>query len=225
VIVFDPAEHDAAHRQGLLSQLVVPRPIAMISTADADGVVNVAPYSYYMPVTGDPMLLAVTMGTRREADGSPKHTYANAMRSGEFVVNVTTDALREQIEVAAMEFPGGVSELDELGWTAVPSQRVGAPSIAESPAHLECRVHRVVDLGEQGVSFSGVHVVFGEVVCVVLDESVATADHRVDQAGLAPVGRMGFPWFNRARPDSMFQLERVPYDEFVASGRRAEPPA
>jgi flavin reductase (DIM6/NTAB) family NADH-FMN oxidoreductase RutF len=225
VIVFDPAEHDPAHRQGMLSQLVVPRPIAMISTVDEDGVVNVAPYSYYMPVTGEPMLLAVTMGTHREVDGSPKHTYANAMRTGDFVVNVTTDALRQQIEVAAMEFPGGVSELDELGWTAVPSQRVQSPSIAESPAHLECRVHRVVDLGEQGVSCSGVHVVFGEVVCVALDPAIATPDHRVDQAALAPVGRMGFPWFTQAGPNSMFELPRVPYEEFAATARGGAPEA
>jgi flavin reductase (DIM6/NTAB) family NADH-FMN oxidoreductase RutF len=219
VIVFDPATDTPARCQGLLSQLVVPRPIAMISTADADGVVNVAPYSYYMPVTGRPMLVAVTMGTHREVDHTPKHTYANAMRAGDFVVNVTTDALRAEIEVAAMEFPTGTSELEELGWTAVPSQRVSSPSIAESPAHLECVVHRVVDLGEQGVSYSGVHVVFGEVVCVVLDESVASPDCRVDQATLAPVGRMGFPWFNRSLPESMFQLPRVPYEEFVVSGR------
>jgi flavin reductase (DIM6/NTAB) family NADH-FMN oxidoreductase RutF len=125
--------------------------------------------------------------------------------------------------VAAMEFPPGVSELDAVGWTPVPSQRVKPPSIAESPVHLECRVHKVVDLGEPGVAFSGVHLVIAEVVCLVLDESVCDDDLRVDQQRLAPVGRLGFPWFTRTTPESMFQLSRVPYAEFASTGRRPGP--
>jgi len=217
MIVFDPAEHDPARCQGMLSQLVVPRPIAMISTSDERGVTNVAPFSYYMPITGSPMLVAVTMGARKEKDAGAKDTYTNAVRTGDFVVNVTTDALAEQIEAAAMEFPSGMSELSVLGWTAVPSQRVRSPSIAESPAHLECRLQRVVDLGDAGTHYSGVHLVLGEVVCVVLDESIATPEFRVDQTRLHAIGRMGFPWFTRTSAESMFQLTRTPYDDFAAS--------
>ena len=116
MIVFDPQGHPPAKCQGMLSSLIVPRPIAMVSTIDDDGVVNVAPYSYYMPVTGQPPLLAITIGGRREASPEQKDTWRNAMRTGELVVNVTTDAMRSQIETAAMEFPSGVSEIDALGW-------------------------------------------------------------------------------------------------------------
>jgi flavin reductase (DIM6/NTAB) family NADH-FMN oxidoreductase RutF len=103
---------------------------------------------------------------------------------------------------------------------------VHPPSIAESPAHLECRIHQVVDLGEQGATHSGVHLVIAEVVCIALDESVCDRDGdsvRVDQRRLAPVGRMGFPWFTRSTPESMFQLSRIAYDEFTATGRRPGP--
>lgn len=216
MLVFDPADHDPVRCQGLLSQLVVPRPIAMISTAGEDGVPNVAPFSYYMAITGKPMYVGVTMGALRECDGLPKHTYANAMRSGEFVVNVTTERFAHQVEVAAMEFPEGVSELTELGWTAVPSQRVGAPSVAESPAHLECRVHQVVDLGDPAVQGSGVHLVIGEVVCIALDESVATPDCRVDALALAPVARIGSPCYTRVTEQSVYSLERVPYRDWAS---------
>ena len=222
MIVFDPAEHPAAKAQGMLSQVVAPRPIALVSTVDDAGVVNVAPFSYYMAVTGRPLLVAISMGMR-ESDSGDKDSYRNATRSREFVINVTTDALRNELEVAAMEFPRGTSELDAVGWTPIPSQRVQPPSIAESPVHLECRIHRVVDLGEQGVHYSGVHLVIAEVVCIVLDESVCGEDLRVDQQRLAPVGRMGFPWFTRTTPESMFQLSRVPYAEFAATGRRPGP--
>jgi flavin reductase (DIM6/NTAB) family NADH-FMN oxidoreductase RutF len=217
MIVFDPADHDPGKCQGVLSQVVVPRPIAMISTANEHGLPNVAPFSYYMAITGKPMYVAVTMGALRDIDGRPKHTFQNATRAGDFVINVTTSRFREQIETAAMEFPDDVSELDELGWSVVPSQRVTSPSIAEAPARLECRMHQVVDLGDPAVAGSGVHVVIAEVLCIVLDESIATPDYRVDPIALAPIGRMGFPWYTQAVPESIFELERVPYAEWSAS--------
>lgn len=220
MITFTPSEHPAAKSQGMLSALVGPRPIAMISTYDEQGQPNVAPFSYYMPVTGRPMLLAVTMGLR-ESDGGLKHTYENALRTGDFVVNVTAESMREHIETAAIEFPRGVSELDEVPWTVMPSQVVSAPSLVESPAHLECRVHRVVDLGMVGEECSEVHVVFGEVVCVTLDERICSPEYRVDIAGLRPVGRLGFPWFTQVRDESMFELARVPYHEYVETPRGA----
>src|SRR3546814_2473158 len=121
----------------MLSSLIVPRPIAMITTESEDGTVNVAPYSYFMPVTGSPPLLAVTMGGRRESGPTPKDTWRNTARTGEFVVNITTDAMRDQIETAAMEFPADVSELDAIGWHTIPSVKVAHPSLAESPARSE----------------------------------------------------------------------------------------
>ncbi len=213
MIVFDPDVDDPVAAQGLLSQLVVPRPIAMISTADAHGHVNVAPFSYYMPVTGAPMLVAVTMGLR-ESDGRPKHTFENAMQSGDFVVNVTTGALRDHIETAGIEFPREVSELDSVPWTVMPSQKVSAPSIRESPAHLECRVHRVVDVGHPSVRFSEVAIVLGEVVCAVMDESICSENFRVDPRAVDAIGRMGFPWFTHVTPRSMFELPRYTYEQY-----------
>lgn len=218
---FDPAEHSAAMRQGMLSQLVNPRPIAMITTSGEDGTVNVAPYSYFLPITGDPMLLGVTMGAHRAEDSGPKDTWTNVERSGEFVVNVTTEAMREHIETAAMEFPSSQSELTETGWTIQESVKVEPPSLVESPAHLECRVYDVVDLGTESRLHSAVHFVIGEVVWVTLEESIATADLRVDPLALRTVGRMGFPWFVQAEPSSMFSLERTPYSIWAAGHTNA----
>jgi flavin reductase (DIM6/NTAB) family NADH-FMN oxidoreductase RutF len=219
VIVFDPGEHPPGRAQGLLSSVIVPRPIAMISTANSDGSVNVAPFSYFMPVTGHPPLLAVTMGGRHERADQPKDTWANVTRTNEFVVNVTVDAMADKIEAAAIEFPYGVSELDILGWHAIPSVKVTHPSLAESPVHLECRVHRIVDLGDEGVAFSTVHLVVAEVVCVTLEPSVCSADLHIDPQVLRPVGRMTFPRFVHASGDALFALERISWDEYQRSGR------
>lgn len=217
MIVFEPAEHPPGKSQGMLSSLIVPRPIAMISTQSETGVVNVAPFSYFQPVTGTPPLVAVTIGARREGDGAPKHTWENATRTGDFVINITTAAMMEHIEIAAMEFPSDVSESEIAGWTPIPSQKVSAPSIAESPAHLECRIHQVIDLGIDGVHFSTVHHVIAEVVCVVMDESICTPDYRVDVRSLHPIGRMTFPYFTEAGA-GLFGLERISYAEYEVSG-------
>ena len=99
-IVFDPADHDAMSCQFMLSQLVVPRPIAVVSTRSPEGIPNIAPMSYYLPITGEPMLVGVTMGLRE--DGGQKHTYENASASGDFVINVCSDRFRDDIERIAM---------------------------------------------------------------------------------------------------------------------------
>jgi flavin reductase (DIM6/NTAB) family NADH-FMN oxidoreductase RutF len=197
-------------RQGILSQLVVPRPIAMVTTVGADGVVNVAPFSYFMPVTGDPPLLAITIGGARDVDGDPKHTWLNIEETGELVVNLTTRALAEHIETVAQEFPRGSGELDATGWRCRPSHLVRPPSLVESPAQMECRVVEVIERGRptDGTVF---RMVLVEVLCVDVDEALQSAPGRIDPTRVDAVGRLGFPWFVVATGESMFSLDRVPY--------------
>ena len=231
--VIDMSGRTPAQKQGLLSQLVVPRPIAMITTVDKAGLLNVAPFSYYMPVSGEPPLIAVTIGARQEASPSPKDTWRNIQScGGEFVVNLTTTALAAHIETVAREYPSHVSEAEIVGWRSVPSQVVAVPSLSDSPAHLECRVREVVTRGDQASCFSGVHIVLAEVVCVTVDESIVGADSRIDPTRVHAVGRMGFPWFVAATDQSIFSEERIAYadldPESVAhadrSGRGAASP-
>jgi flavin reductase (DIM6/NTAB) family NADH-FMN oxidoreductase RutF len=214
--VIDLAGRTPAQKQGLLSQLVVPRPIAMISTVNASGGLNVAPFSYYMPVSGEPPLVAVTVGASREATDEPKDTWLNLVASGEFVINVTTVDLADHIETVAREYPPGVSEADVAGWRTVASHVVTPPSLADSPAHLECRVRDVIDRGDQSACYSGVHIVLAEVVCVTADDSIMSGPNRVDPTKIRAVGRMGFPWFVTVGEHSLFQQERISYSDVAA---------
>jgi flavin reductase (DIM6/NTAB) family NADH-FMN oxidoreductase RutF len=209
VNVIDLANRTPAQKQGLLSQLVVPRPIAMITTAGPEGGLNVAPFSYYMPVSGEPPLIAVTVYAVRQATAAPKDTWLNMEMSGEFVVNVTTADLADHIEAVAREYPHGISELDVAGWHTMPSRRVAPPSLAESPAHLECVVREVIDRGDHASCFSGVHIVLAEVVCITTDDSIMSGPGRIDATKVRAVGRMGFPWFVTASEKSMFQARRA----------------
>lgn len=218
--VIDFSTRTPAQKQGLLSQLVVPRPIAMITTTDEAGGLNVAPFSYYMPISGEPPLVAVTVGTTREGTEEPKDTWLNLVSSGEFVINVTTVELAAHIETAAREYPRGMSEADVTGWRTVPSHVVAPPSLADSPAHLECRVREVIDRGDPASCYSGVHIVIAEVVCVTADESILAEPGRIDPTKVRAIGRMGFPWFVTVGPDALFDQERISYAELsrVAGG-------
>ena len=212
-VVFDPAEHPPMERQYMLSQLVVPRPIAMVSTRGPSGVANIAPMSYYLPITGDPMLLGITMGLRE--DGELKHTYANAMASGDFVVNVTTEEFRDRIETVAMEAPAEVDEFELAGWTPVPATKVTSPAIGEALARLECEVRRVVDLGTPGLPFGEVHLVIAEVVWVAYDSAIRDDEGRIDPLRLGPIGRLGLRTFLRTVDDGAYFLPRIPWSEFI----------
>ena len=212
-ITFDPGENQPMDRQFMLSQLVVPRPIAMVSTCSPGGIANIAPMSYYLPITGDPMLLGITMGLRE--DGQLKHTYLNAMASGDFVVNVTSEAFRDDIETVAMESPSEVDEFDLAGWTPVPATRVSSPAIGEALARLECVVHKVVDLGTPDRVFGEVHLVIGEVVWVAYDSAICNEQGRIDPVRLGAISRLGLRTFLRTTDEGAYYLARTPWAEFI----------
>jgi flavin reductase (DIM6/NTAB) family NADH-FMN oxidoreductase RutF len=211
--IYDPAGRPAATNQGLLSQLVVPRPVAVISTVDERGVANVAPFSYYLPITGEPMLLGVVFGARA-TDGATKHTFANLLATEEMVINVCSERYAtEHLETIAREYGPEVDEFAVVGWTPVASHVVRPPSVGEAPARLECRLQERHRLGGPSAE---VTLVVAEVVMVVLDDRVVEgggwdpAHPRVDLAALAPIGRSGARTFVRCPPDSVYYLERTP---------------
>lgn len=217
-ITFDPSQNQPMDRQFMLSQLIVPRPIAMVSTRSPDGIANIAPMSYYLPITGDPMLLGITMGLRE--DGQLKHTYLNALASGDFVVNVTTEAFRDDIETVAMESPGEIDEFDLAGWTPVPATKVNSPAIAEAVARLECVVHKVVDLGTPDRVFGEVHLVVGEVVWVAYDSVICNEKGRIDPLRLGAIARLGLRTFLRTVDEGAYFLPRIPWAEYASGNGR-----
>jgi flavin reductase (DIM6/NTAB) family NADH-FMN oxidoreductase RutF len=150
----------------------------------------------------------------REATSEPKDTWVNIRDRGEFVINVTTSAMSEHIEAAAREYPAGFDETQVTGWGVCDSQVVSVPSLAISPARLECRVRETIDRGEQDNCFSGVHIVLAEVVCITVDERITTTSDtgeiRIDPTQVDAIGRMGFPWFVTAG-GSLFSQERIAY--------------
>lgn len=203
----DPAELDPGLRYKLLVGLVVPRPIALVSTVDPAGRPNLAPYSFFNAVGCDPMLVVFCPGN--QPDGTEKDSLRNAAPpseggTGAFVVHVTTGRLARAAAAAAEPLPHGESEIDLAGLTAVPARRVPAPRIAEAAAGLEC-VTREVIRTNPGVPGAG-SLVLGEVVHVFAREDLLDDRLRTDPAALDAVGRMGGPTW--VRTADRFDLPR-----------------
>lgn len=171
---------------------VVPRPIGWITTVNEAGVVNLAPYSFFNAVAGDPPVVIFAPGGRK-ADGPPdgsKDSLANAERTGEFVCNVATWDLREEMNLTSAPAPAGVDESQIAGLEMVASELVKPPRVKASPIHLECRYLQTVDLPCDTPGARNA-VVFGQVIGVHIDESVLT-DGLVDMAKLKPIARLGY---------------------------------
>ena len=147
---FDLAKLSAKDRYKLLIGAIVPRPIAWVSTLSASGTVNLAPFSAFNYMGNDPAIVAFS-------PGAGKDTFHNIQRELEFVVNLVPIALMTAMNLTATDFPPTVSELEQVGLTSASSIQIRTPRVAESPVSLECKVHSILEIGQN-------RVVIGEVV-------------------------------------------------------------
>ena len=183
----------------LLIGCVVPRPIAWVSTIGADGVPNLAPFSFFMGVSNDPPTIAFSSGRR---ENGKKDTVRNLEVSGDFVVNVVDDAHAEAMNVTSGEYPPEVDEFSVAGLAMAPGVLVKAPRVATAPISMECRVSQIVPVGR------GPHsVVFGEIVYFHLRDDVYDAKTgRIDMRRLRPVGRLAGNQY--AHIHDIFEMKR-----------------
>lgn len=204
----DPATRESRANYHFLTSAIVPRPIAWVTTVDAETeVVNAAPFSWFQAVCADPPM--VMLAIQRRADGSPKDTVRNIRATKEFVVNVSPKALAREMVQTSGEYGPEVSELAEVGLATAPSRKVRPPRIAASPVHMECRLHQEVALGGNG----GTSLLIGEVVHFAADDAVLDARGNVDPAKLALVARMGGAEY--VDTERFFTLKRPSMDDVL----------
>jgi len=170
-------------RYKLLTGLVFPRPIALVSTWSANGVANCAPYSYFNAMCEDPMLVVLSFAER--SDGKPKHSLANLLRTGEFVVNLVDEQIANGMHISSAEVPEEVSEFEQAGFTPAACAVVRHPRILEAPISFECRVFQRIEVGTLR------DLILGEVIHVhVRDGLVDPQTKRVSEQRYQPVGRL-----------------------------------
>ncbi|MDR3673214.1 MAG: flavin reductase family protein [Holophaga sp.] len=199
----DPALHSTADNYKLITNLVVPRPIAWVSSLGPGGVVNLAPFSFFNAVGSDPLYLVLGLG--RNAAGQPKDTENNIKASGEFVVNLVTEELFDAMNISAADFPADQSELAAAKVHTAPSVHIQAPRVAEAKVSLECRLFSTQALGANTL-------VIGQVVMFhVADDLVGPKLHIND---FAPIGRLGSPSVY-CRTTDRFDVARVKYEDLT----------
>ncbi|MEN9558945.1 MAG: hypothetical protein RLZZ502_156 [Pseudomonadota bacterium] len=168
---------------------VVPRPIGWISTVDAQGVDNLAPYSQFQNVTYDPPI--VMFSANQDSHSGRKDSVRNAEDSGEFVWNMATYALREAVNISAEELPASVDEFARAGLAKAEARLVKAKRVAASPIQFECKYLQTVRL-PGNPPMGTVDVVFGRVVGVHIADEFITRDGKVDILKIAPIARLGY---------------------------------
>ncbi len=195
----DPALHTEAENYKILTNVVVPRPIAWITSLSRTGLINLAPFSFFNAVGSDPLYVVVSVGLRD--DGTLKDTARNIEDSGEFVVNLVTEDLLRAMNISAAEFPPEESEVTAAGLKVAAAVKIRVPRLAEAQVSLECRLFKSQALGSNTLYI-------GEVVMFHL------ADHLIGERlhvnNFAPIGRMGAP-SAYCRTRDRFHLPLVSY--------------
>lgn len=198
----DPAHESPATSYKLLTNLVVPRPIAWITSQGPEGVVNLAPFSFFNAVGADPVYLVVSVGLNDA--GKLKDTARNIEGTGEFAVNMVTEELFNAMNVSAADFPPDMSELEIAGLHTAPSVHIAVPRLAEAQVSMECRLHQTQRLGSNTL-------IIGQVVMFHV------ADHLVGERfhieGFAPIGRLGSPSVY-CRTTDRFDVPRISYAQW-----------
>ncbi|MCL4116778.1 UNVERIFIED_CONTAM: hypothetical protein GTU68_010368 [Idotea baltica] len=182
-----------------MTGLVVPRPIGWIGTADDQGRPNLAPYSFFQCVATNPPVVIFSAGV---SDGHEKDSLLNARVTGEFTCNLVDMATAEAMNKSAAVLDHGDSEFDFAGLTPVESQNINAPLVGEAKASFECTVQQIVELGNAPLTHA---VVFGEVVCIHVDDDVLDGT-RIDFEKLDAVGRLAGNYYSTTR--QIFDISR-----------------
>lgn len=195
----DPSSNATIDNYKLLTNLVVPRPIAWVTSQSKQGIVNLAPFSFFNAIGSNPLYVLISVG--HNDDGSMKDTARNISARGEFVVNMVTEDVLAAMNISAADFPPDESELTAAGLHMAESMRIAVPRVAESQASMECKLH-----SEQAL---GLYTLFiGEVVMFhVADRLIG---ERMHINGFAPIGRLGSPAFY-CRTTDRFNLARMTY--------------
>jgi len=170
-------------RYKLLIGLVIPRPIAWVSTFSENGIANCAPFSFFNVISEDPPLCIISFNWR--SDGTIKHTLKNIRRTSEFVVNLADEGTAKAMHLTGTEIPEAESEFAKFGLTPVPAKLVKHPRIAEAAASFECRLERRINFGPER------EMVVGEILIVhARDGIIDPATKRISEELYRPIGRL-----------------------------------
>ncbi|MBV8927171.1 MAG: flavin reductase family protein [Bradyrhizobium sp.] len=184
----DPGDYDAEKIYRLLTGLVVPRPIAWVTSLSSTGVLNLAPFSAFTFVSQKPPMLAISVGRKGDIY---KDTAQNILASREYVIHIADSPLMNAVHESSVEHPADISEVAHLGLETIASERVKVPRLAAPPVAMECRFHQCLEFGELRS-----RLIVGEVVLFHIRGGLLN-DGKIETAALDPIARIGGPRYAR----------------------------
>ena len=204
VVSIDPNDISTTEVQKILQAAVAPRPIALASTVDIDGNINLSPFSFFNVFSANPPIM-IFSPARRVRDGSSKHTLENALETKEVVINIVNFAMVEQMSLSSTEYEKDVNEFIKSGFNSVSSIKVRPPRVAQSPVSFECIVNDIIPLGDKG---GAGNLIISKVVHIHIDKDYLNPDGTIKTQELDLVGRMGENWYTRASGSSLFEIPK-----------------
>ncbi|MCJ0741081.1 flavin reductase family protein [Pedobacter montanisoli] len=190
--------------QNYLQYAIAPRPICFASTIDAEGNVNLSPFSFFNLMGSNPPV-CVFSPARRVRDNTTKHTLENVLAVKECVINIVNYAMVQQTSLASTEYAKGVNEFEKAGFTMLKSDLVKPPRVAEAPVQLECVINDVIALGEKN---GAGNLVIAEIKRIHIKEEILDADGRIDQQKIDLVARLGGDWYCRVTAENLFKVAK-----------------
>jgi flavin reductase (DIM6/NTAB) family NADH-FMN oxidoreductase RutF len=200
----DPSSISITELHQLLLTAVAPRPIALASTVDKNGNVNLSPFSFFNVFSANPPIL-IFSPARRGRDNTTKHTYENIKEVKEVVINIVNFAIVEQMSLSSTEYDKEVNEFIKSGLTPIASHKIQPPRVAEAPISFECIVDNVIELGTEG---GAGNLIIARVVNIHIRDEYKGNDGNLDTKKLDLVARMGGNWYTRASKDSLFEIRK-----------------
>jgi len=197
----DPSQHDPNDIYKLMIGVIVPRPIAFVSSLDLAGVRNLAPFSYFTGCSTNPPVVCFCTSVRN-GPRPYKDTLHNVRATGEFVVNIVSEEIAEQMNMTSAEVPPEVDEFELSGLTPLASDLVKPPRVAESKVQMECRLRQIIDVSDKP---GGGKLVLGEVLRFHIQDALLDG-YKIDADQLRAIGRMGGPTYTRTR--DRFAMQR-----------------
>ncbi|WP_461788130.1 flavin reductase family protein [Pedobacter sp.] len=190
--------------QNYLQYAIAPRPICLASTIDADGNVNLSPFSFFNLFSTNPPV-CIFSPARRVRDNTTKHTLDNILEVGECVVNIVNYAMVQQTSLSSTEYGKDVNEFEKAGFSMEVSHLVKPPRVAEAPVQLECIISQVIPLGDQ---HGAGNLVLAEIKLIHIKEDILDAEGKIDQQKIDLVARLGGNWYSRVTPESLFTVPK-----------------
>lgn len=193
-----------AQLQNYLQYAIAPRPICFATTIDAEGHINLSPFSFFNMFSTNPPL-CIFSPARRVRDNTTKHTLDNILQVKECVINIVNYPMVQQTSLSSTEYAKGINEFEKAGFTMLPSDLVRPPRVAEAPVQMECVVTQVIGLGENP---GAGNLILAEIKIIHIKEEILDAEGKIDQAKIDLVARLGGDWYCRVTPESLFKVAK-----------------